>query len=240
MLLTRKVSGYRVVVLACLLTTGAQTFALAQAGDPVESDDPGWEALFDGKSLKGWRANADPKSFRVVDGTIRAHAQGKKLSHLFYVGDKKKGFVAFKDFELELKARSEPNSNSGIFIHTDMSLRPPRRYLDRGYEIQLNSSTEEKKKTGSLYAIVNLSTSPVDETDWFKVNVRVQGKRITIAINDKVVVNYTEPENPIREVSRKGRVLKSKGGAIALQAHDPGSIFYFKDIRIRSFTEDDK
>jgi hypothetical protein len=29
------------------------------------------------------------------------------------------------------------------------------------------------------------------------------------------------------------RRLDPEGGAIALQAHDPGSVFYFKDIKIR-------
>jgi hypothetical protein len=38
---------------------------------------------------------------------------------------------------------------------------------------------------------------------------------------------------PIREPARAKRLLDSGGGAIALQAHDPNSIFYFKQIRIR-------
>ena len=95
-----------------------------------------WRSLFDGKSLEGWRANVLPESFSVVDGAIRAHAprtEGRqKRSHLFYVGDLDEGFVRFKNFELEATVRSEPGSNSGIFIHTDMSTRDAALHLAKG------------------------------------------------------------------------------------------------------------
>ena len=35
--------------------------------------------------------------------------------------------------------------------------------------MQLNSTVKEKRKTGSLYAVVDLAESPVDEAHWFKV-----------------------------------------------------------------------
>ena len=57
--------------------------------------------------------------------------------------------------------------------------------------------------------------------------------RIRVFVGDKRVIDYTEPTMPIREPARAKRLLDSGGGAIALQAHDPNSIFYFKQIRIR-------
>lgn len=69
---------------------------------------------------------------------------------MFCVGDLKDGVVPFKDFELEAVVRSEPGSNSGIFIHTDMTTRQEALRLAKGYEVQLNSSEKEKRKTGSL------------------------------------------------------------------------------------------
>jgi len=199
--------------------------------------DDEWIDLFDGKSLKGWRANVMPESFSVVEGTIRAQATKtrprRKSAHLFYVGNDEE-IVRFKNFEFEATVRSEPNSNAGIFIHTDMSTRDKSLHLAKGYEIQLNSSKKEKRKTGSLYAIVDLDESPVDESKWFTVRIKVEGKRIRVYVKGKQVVDYTEPENPVRPKNRAGRLLDPKGGAIALQAHDPDSIFYFKDLRIRS------
>lgn len=81
--------------------------------------------------------------------------------------------------------------------------------------------------------MVDLSKSPVDGTKWFRVRVTVQNKRIVIAVNDQKVVDYTEPDGIKRPKARAGRVLNTNGGAIALQAHDPKSVYYFKDIRIR-------
>lgn len=191
-----------------------------------------WQSLFNGKDLSGWRANVMPESFTVADGAIRVHAPAES-AHLFYAGELKDGFEKFKNFVLEAKVRSEPGSNSGVFIHTDMSTRDKALHLAKGYEIQLNSSDKEARKTGSLYAIVDLAKSPVDESKWFDLRITVVDKRITIHLNNEQVVDYTEPESPKRPPERAGRLLSPDGGGIALQAHDPKSTFYFKDLRIK-------
>ncbi|MEO6245872.1 MAG: DUF1080 domain-containing protein [Opitutaceae bacterium] len=194
----------------------------------------GWRELFNGKDLTGWKANAYPDSWSIVDGAIRAHGT-KQSSHLFFVGDGKEDFVRFKNFELEVVARGEPEANSGIFIHTDYVTQSEALRLSHGYEIQLNSTAKEKRKTGSLYAVVDLDKSPVDETKWFTTRITVQGQRIVVQINGATVVDYTEPADAVaqRTTERKGRVLNPAGGAIALQGHDPTSVFYFKSVRIR-------
>lgn len=173
-----------------------------------------------------------PESFSVVDGAIRVKAT-KASAHLFYVGELKEGFVRFKNFELEATCRGETNSNSGIFVHTDLSTRDKALHLARGYEIQLNSSQREKRKTGSLYAVVDLDKSPVDESQWFLVRITVRDRRITVHLNGQQVVDYTEPPGVQRPVERAGRLLNPEGGGIALQGHDPESVFYFRDLRIK-------
>lgn len=198
---------------------------------PVRAADE-WVSLFNGKDLTGWKANLYPDSFQVVDGTIRAHATASS-SHLFYVGTGKPEEARFKNFELKAIVRGEPNANSGIFFHTDMSTRDAKKHLAKGYEVQLNSTEKEKRKTGSLYAVVDLDKSPVDESKWFEVYFRVEGQHIQVKINGITTVDYTEPPNAERPPERKGRLLDPKGGSIALQGHDPGSVFYFKDIKIK-------
>jgi putative membrane-bound dehydrogenase-like protein len=194
----------------------------------VQSED--WIDLFNGHDLTGWQANVKPESFSVVDGVLKVHGRNG-MSHLFYTGDDSKD-DAFINFELEAEVRAEPNSNSGIFFHTDRELRN-RTYLNKGYEVQLNSTAKEKRKTGSLYAVVDLAKSPVDETKWFTLRFKVDGKHIEVWLNDEKVNDYTEPPNPERPASRAKRLIDPKGGAIAIQAHDPGSVFYFRSIRIR-------
>jgi len=198
---------------------------------PAAADEASdWKPLFNGTDLKGWQANAHPESFTVTDGILKAHGKSG-MAHLFYVGDTQHD-VPFKDFELIAVARSEPGSNSGFFFHTDRELRGGK-YLNKGYEVQLNSSAKEKNKTGSLYAVAQVAESPVDETEWFTIRIRVEGKRIQVHVNDQQVVDYTEPGTPQRPANRAKRLIDPNGGAIAIQAHDPGSIFYFKEIRLR-------
>lgn len=193
-----------------------------------------WLDLFNGRDLSGWKANADPGAFTVVDGALKAHAtHPKNRGHLFHVGQRAEGLEQFTSFELEAVVRGEPDSNSGIFFHTDMETRDGVLHLKNGYEVQLNSSAKERRKTGSLYEVVDLATCPIDDTKWFTVRIRVEGKRIQVWLNDSRVVDYTEPPNPQRSPQRVGRMLRAEGGAIALQAHDDQSTFYFKTIRLR-------
>ncbi len=192
--------------------------------------DSAWRELFNGKDLSGWEANVRPESFVVENGLLKAHGKNG-MSHLFLVDDKGRD-IGFKNFELVAVARSKPNSNSGIFFHTDRELRKGK-YLNKGYEVQLNSSLKEKRKTGSLYGVVDLANSAADETQWFEVRFRVEGKRIQVFVNGEQVADYTEPENPERQPARLKRLIDPNGGAIALQAHDPNSVFYFKQIRLR-------
>jgi len=54
---------------------------------------------------------------------------------------------------------------------------------------------------------------------------------VIIKINDKTVVDYTEPANAQRPDDMKGRLLSS--GTFALQGHDPNSKVYFKNLRVK-------
>lgn len=210
----------------------ALTMSVLLLAGPALGND-GWMPLFNGKDLTGWRANRDPQAFTVQEGVLRVQSSSEVRAHLFYIGDRKEGFETFTNFELEATVQAEPNSNGGIFLHTDMTTRDARQHLAKGYEVQLNSSEKDKRKTGSLYAIIDLDASPVDETKWFVVRVVVQGKRIVISLDGKPVVDYTEPDDVVRPEERASRLFSPDGGAIALQAHDASSVWYFKDIRIK-------
>lgn len=218
--------------LATLLTVllGLTTFILA-ADDKKPADDPdrGFVPLFDGKSLDGWTAQ-DPeaaKAFTIDEGAILCN--GPYLTHLFYTG--KVNAASFKNFELRLEFKTGASSNSGVFFHTENP--GPRAKATKGYECQIcgDSYTKDPRKTGSLYAVEDVKASPVKDDEWATYSIRVEGKRITLAVNGKTMVDYTEPENPKREKGRERRVLSS--GAFALQAHDPGSKVWFRNIRVK-------
>lgn len=197
-----------------------------------QAEDGKWLALFNGKDLSNWEMNRAAGSFEVKNGILVAHSADALRSHLFYVGDGDE-FVSFKNFELLVVAKGDPESNSGIFIHTDYELRDSKGHLKNGYEVNLNTSVDVTRKTGSLYDVVDLTEQPIDDQQWFETRIRVEGKRVQVWLDGKQVVDYREPKNPKRKESRKGRLFRATGGAVALQAHDSKSVWYFKEIRIK-------
>ena len=176
--------------------------------------------MFDGKSLDGWKVNTEnPQTFSVEDGAIKVFGP---RTHLFYGKD---GNAQFKDFEFECEVKTTPGSNSGIFFHTTYQDKGWPAY---GYEAQVNATHKDWRKTGSVYGLKDLKEPGHKDNEWFTYNLKVEGKTVTISINGKVVNIYTEADD---HTWKKKRINK---GTIALQGHDPKSIVFFKNLRIRS------
>jgi hypothetical protein len=195
-------------------------------------DDGGWVALFDGKSLAGWTASERPGTFSVVDGAglgvtggvIQVHGE---RSHLFYKGPVKG--ADFRNFAFAADVMTRPGANSGIYFHTAFQATG---FPAAGFEVQVANTFEgDNKKTGSLYAVRNVAKQLVPDNEWFTMRIAVRGKRVEIRVNQMLVVDYVEPEVPFRADPKFERVLNH--GTFALQGHDPGSITYFKNIRVR-------
>ena len=96
----------------------------------------------------------------------------------------------------------------------------------------MNNTHSDRKKTGGLYAVQDvMDNSPAKDGEWFKYYIKVEGRHIVIRINDQTTVDWTEPEGWQPPEGMAGRRLSS--GTFALQGHDPKSIVYYKDIRVR-------
>jgi len=213
-----------------LLVGGAVLVSLGAAARAAESvAAEGWISLFDGKTLEGWKASENPGGFKVANGMIAF--EGAR-SHLFYAGPVQ--HADFKNFELKADVLARPLANSGIYFHTAFQ---ETGFPQQGFEAQVantyvgSGGDVEMKKTGSLYGIRNVNRSPVKDEEWFTMRVSVRGKRIQIRLNDLLVVDYVEPENPVIDPARPGRRLSH--GTFALQGHDGGSKVFFKNILVR-------
>jgi hypothetical protein len=213
-------------LIALLLAAPAAAYAFHD-----ESAD--WIPLFDGKSLDGWKPNEHADTFKVVDGQIVAHGD---RTHLFYVGPVRN--ADFKNFELSADVMTRPGANSGIYFHTAYQ---PTGWPAAGFEVQVANTHEganghkERKKTGSLYAVRNVYKQLVNDNEWFRMNILVRGKQVQIRLNDMLVVDYVEPDEPFRADLNFQRVINH--GTFALQGHDPGSTTYFKNIRVRPLAD---
>ncbi len=182
-----------------------------------------WVSLFDGKTLNGWKVGNHAESFSVKDGMIVAHGD---VAHLFYDG--KVHNHDFKNFEFKADVMTMAGSNSGIFFHT---IYQDSSWARKGYEVQINNTHTDWIRTGSLYGIDDVVDAVVKDSVWFNVHFTVQGKHVVVNINDKTVVDYTEPENPRRDPGAEERLISH--GTFALQGHDPGSTVYFKKIMVK-------
>lgn len=187
----------------------------------------GWAILFDGKTMKGWKANENPESWKVVDGTLRC--QGER-SHLFYVGDD--GKAEFKNFEFRCQVKTQKSANAGIYFHTRYQ---PDGWPKYGYECQVNITQSDPKKTSSLYAVKNVSAEQLEglikDEEWYWQTIVVKDNHITLKVNGKTMVEFDE--EPDREASSDSFERRLGQGTFAFQAHDPGSIVQFRHIMVR-------
>lgn len=194
----------------------------------------GWKLLFDGKSLDGWRASESPETFRVEDGAIVGHGP---RSHLYYAGPTEN--AEFTNFELVAEVKTFPGANSGIYLHSTWQ---NEGWPAKGYEVQINNSDRPEapssaasSRSGSLWGIIDVVQSAVPDEQWFKVRILVKGKRIVTEVNDRVVVDYTEPVLVVRPERLAGKALSS--GTFALQAADPNTRVHFRSIKVRPLSE---
>jgi hypothetical protein len=67
--------------------------------------------------------------------------------------------------------------------------------------------------------------APAKDDEWWTQHIIVQGKHVVVKINDKTVVDYMEPDDKQQP--------KTSSGTFALQAHDPGSTVYYRNIRVK-------
>ena len=194
------------------------TFLCVGLDRPAMGQDK-WVSMFNGKDLLGWHINENVDSVRVEEGCIVT--QGER-AHVFFVGEK--GHAEFKNFHFKTKVKTLPGANSGIYFHTRFL---SEGWPNRGYEAQVNNSQGDPKRTGGLYGVKDTLEAPAKDNEWFEFEIIVKDKHIVIKIDGKTITDYTEPD----DLDRPERMLSS--GTFALQAHDPGSKVYYKDIKVK-------
>jgi hypothetical protein len=206
--------------------------SLATVALPARSSAPqamnaeaGFTSLFNAKDFTGWKISGPAETFKIEDGAIVANGQP---SHAYYDGAFRNH--SFRNFQLRIDVMTKPGSNGGVYVLTQYDTA---RFPRQGFEIQVNNSHTDRVRTGSLYHVLDvLDDSPAKDNEWFTEDITVQGETITVKVNDKEVVKWTQPAD--WNGGREGPGRKITGpGTIALQGHDPNSTVYYKNIRIR-------
>lgn len=201
----------------------------------------GWELLFNGRDLEGWRsfgASAAPADWVVRDGTLILTARSGKMDGGDLVTVKNYGA-----FELTLDWKVERGGNSGVFYLARNTPRTKNIY-ETGIEMQIldNDGHSDGKipshRAGSLYDITvpPLSAARPSES-WNHARLRVDKGRIRQWLNGTLTADV-----PLGTDAWRQRVAASKfatmplfgtfpSGMIGLQDH--GEPTQFRNIKIR-------
>ena len=188
---------------------------------PVAQETAKPMSLFDGKTFEGWEGDTE-KMFRIVDGAIVGGNLKEKIPHNAFLTSKK----SYKDFVLKLKFKLlGKDPNAGVQIRSE---RIPDHHEMIGYQADMGQNywgclyDESRRRKVLAQADLKLLDRIVKPNEWNTYEIRCEGKRVVLKLNDEVTVDYTEPDNTIKQA-----------GLIGLQIHSGApSEAWYKDITI--------
>ncbi len=206
--------------------------AAAGMNNPPE----GFAALFNGKNLDGWkglvanpivRASMDPQALdaaqQLADSLMRAHWSVADGVLVFDgKGESLCTVKEYGDFEMTVDWKIEKGGDSGI-------------YLRGSPQVQIWDPAQWPEGSGGLYNNQKNPSKPLLQADnpigeWNTFRVRMIGERVTVYLNDILVVDSVAMEN---YWDRSVPIFQS--GQIELQSHN--SPLFFRNIFIRELPQ---
>lgn len=189
-----------------------EVFGLLAASAVAAADE--WIPLFNGTDLTGWKANGDRAAWKARGGSL--WAEGGR-SYLYFTGRE------FRNFELELEARTQPAVTAGVHL-------PPAIQeggsTPAGWQVAINNSARHVwQRTGSLKDVRGVYKPPAADGSWFRLNVTARGANVQVRVDGTLLVDYTDPAPPPR-------------GRIALACHGGRGAVEFRGLRVRPLPDD--
>ena len=218
--------------------------------EALSGDEPGFQPIFDGKTLSGWDGN--PTYWRVENGSLVGEITPASII-------KSNTFIIWRggsprDFELKLDFRITAEGNSGINYRSAIvpdTVTPDNKFALRGYQCDIDgrkrytgNNYEEKGRLflavrGQLTHVIGgrppvvLSTAgEPDElaasitADWNSVHVLARGNVLTHVVNGRVMTVVIDDDAPNRPVD----------GLIGVQVHvGPPMKVEYRNIRLKNW-----
>lgn len=192
----------------------------------AQEPEPGFTALFDGKTLDGWKHSGN---WRVENGVI---TRGGKGGSLVYTKAK-----VPDDFEFRFEWRVAKGSNSGVY------------YRPTQYEYQILDNAvhadgqNPRTSAASLYFCMQPSedaTAPVGE--WNRGRIVCKGTIVQHWLNGTKVIDfdYADPKYSFHVdlLKKRGGDLARRGANLNLQDH--GDPVWYRHLRWRALEASDE
>lgn len=176
--------------------------------------DGGWRALFDGKTLNGWKEWGE-EEWAVEDGVIMGRS-GPKQSEGYLATEE-----IFKDFRVRGGFKMLGDGNYGLFYHSTIQLREKDGYpLIAGLQGEVEPNYPGS--TGWIYEsyqrgwLVKPDHTAMEATAlrvgaWNEIEIRARGNRATTWVNGIQVLDIEDDDRRLFE------------GSFALQLHTGGA-----------------
>lgn len=201
---------------------------LTIAASAAFAAEPGFTELFDGKTTNGWQlVRGHGPGYIVKDGVLVCPADGG--GNLFTTRE-------YKDFVFRFDFKMEPGGNNGVGIRAPLA--GDAAYS--GMEIQILDHDHEKYKGklkptqrhGSVYDLIPAKADALKPAgQWNSEEIRVQGGKITVKLNGKVITEGDLAKVTDPEVLKKHPGVQRSQGHIGFLGH--GSHVEFRNIRIK-------
>ncbi len=175
-------------------------FLVAHSGSMAFANDEGWTALFDGKTLDGWKVNGGHARYAVEDGAIvGTTVDGSPNTFLCK--------EAYTDFVLELEVKCDPRLNSGIQVRSHVYSKDDPEAANRKragvvYGPQCEIARKETGTAGRFYdegrrgkwlaEIKPEAKEAFQDDGWNRYRIVVQGNRYRSWVNGVAASDFTD------------------------------------------------
>ena len=231
-------------LMATVLLLNACSNAL-QADNALSSaeESDGWELLFDGSSLEGWRGynGVEIEGIWTADaGTMHLVGREKGSPHVNIITD-----AVYDDFDLRFDWKVEEGTNSGVMFHVGEGPKQPYltgpeyQVLDNfGFRSGKGLSVGPMEHSASNYSIepaVSDETKPIGE--WNSGQIVVKGNHVEYWLNGVKTAEYEMHSAKWKEQVANSKFKKWSDfatlgkGHIGLQDH--GHRVWFRNLKIK-------
>ena len=173
---------------------------------PGGGDKPpeGFESLFNGKDLTGWKATGNMKVWGAENGVIYVSGGGGG----WLMTEKE-----YSNYELRLEYKMSKVSNSGVALRSPLEGDPAYA----GMEIQLIDDVNWKglqswQHTGSIYNVVPAKKiANKDIGEWNTMKIVARGRKVRVENNGEVLVDADLDEYVEEHAKKHPGILREKG-----------------------------